>query len=158
MARKTPSDRRLKRFSEEHVLYEIGMLRETAARLQQPPSDVVVRNALIETFGIHLRLVVDFLYEPAREPDDVCAEDYVADVNKWKKARRALARPLKIATRRTDKQIAHLTFKRYRGSAPQKRWNPRSLLDLTRQPLKVFREHALNRRLHRRVRDYIDGL
>lgn len=155
-ARKHPSDRRLRRFSEEHLLYEIGMLWETAARLGSPPADAVTRNALIESFGIHLRLVVDFLYEPARRPDDVCAEDYVADGAKSHRARRRLPRVLRTATRHTDKQVAHLTFKRYRGSAPQKRWTPLRLLDLVRPALRAFREHALTRRLHPNVRQYID--
>ena len=153
--RRSPSGQRLNRFSEEHLLYEIGMLWETAGHLQRPPPDPVVRNALIESFGIHLRLVANFLYEPARKPDDVCAEDYVGDVAKWRRARRALPKALKTATRHTDKQIAHLTFKRYRGSATQKRWNPQRLLTLIRRPLKAFRQHALDRRLHQRVRDYI---
>lgn len=157
-ARAAPSDRRLKRFSQEHLLYEIAMLCEVAARLEQAPGDTVTRNALIEAFGIHLRLIVDFLYEPARRADDVCAEDYVADVNRWRKVRRMLPRRLKTATRHTDKQIAHLTFKRYRGAAPQKRWGPQQLLSLVRPALKSFGQHALNRRLDARVRAYIDQL
>lgn len=44
----------------EHLPYELWMLRETFARLSSPPADAVLCNALIESFCIHARQLIEF--------------------------------------------------------------------------------------------------
>jgi hypothetical protein len=45
----------------QHLTYEIEMLFATQQRLQQGESDRIVRNALIESFCVHARNLIDFL-------------------------------------------------------------------------------------------------
>src|SRR5262245_7531592 len=49
-----------KELFEHHFTYEVWMLIETRSRLLGSVSDVVVRNALIESFCIHARQLIDF--------------------------------------------------------------------------------------------------
>jgi hypothetical protein len=156
--RASPPARRLRRFSEEHLGYEIDMLLAATAALAAPRPQGFAMNALVEVFGVHLRLLIAFVYDEPRRDDDVSAEDYVADVAAWRRARRAMPRALKAARARIDKQIMHLTFKRYRGSAPQKRWTPQRLTSLLVPALRTFREHAARGRLHPGVAQRLDAL
>lgn len=157
MARR--SDRRLARFSREHLGYELWMLGSTGRALQdgEGRDNRIVANMLVESFGMHARNIIEFLYGANRRCDDVGAEEYVTNVNAWIRARGGQPRRLQAATRRAGKQLHHLTLKRYR-SGPRKGWPVvRILMDLER-PLKAFLEHAARPRLHRKVVNLIRTL
>lgn len=64
MARQRPSVERLRRFAEEHLLYEAGMLYEVTVKLmnRHHKDDLIAENALLESFGIHSRNLIDFLW------------------------------------------------------------------------------------------------
>jgi hypothetical protein len=109
----------LRKFS-RHLGYEIDMLVAMATVLAKLPQGAV-RNACVESFGMHSRNLIDFLYpSPNRRPDDVTAEDYVDRAQAWEKARGRMPRKLQRAKVRANEQIAHLTRLRYLGRAPQK--------------------------------------
>ena len=68
MSRMRPSDETLQRAS-DLVFYEIAVLFALARLLiERRCRNEVLRNAVIEAFGIHLRVCYDFLFvEPKRE-------------------------------------------------------------------------------------------
>jgi hypothetical protein len=56
--------KRLRRFAEEHLLYEAGLLYEVTGKLmnRHHRDDLVVENALLESLGVHARNLIDFLW------------------------------------------------------------------------------------------------
>ena len=68
-ARQRPTADRLRRFAEEHLLYEAGMLYEVTGKLmnRHHEEDPVVENTLLESFGVHNRNLIDFLWLTADE-------------------------------------------------------------------------------------------
>lgn len=154
--------RTLRRFSAEHLRYEIGMFVETATVLAQiMPTQVpkVIKNALVESFAIHVRNLIEFLYLPANpKSDDVTADHYVDNIPAWHAARGKMPKDLVRAKRRANKQIAHLTRARYQGQARQKQWNLLRLRDLLVPRLKKFARHASPRKIAPVVRSLIESL
>lgn len=120
------STSKLKR-SAEHVFYEIWMFLEVThnlARLPQTPQYQFIRNAYLECFATHLRNLLEFFYIPQNkrhQADDILAEDYLKDSRTFKRNRTPFSQ-LKYATRRVDKQIAHLTYHRNRYNKRTKPW------------------------------------
>jgi hypothetical protein len=105
-----------------HLLYEIEML-AGAARLISGSArstegiaedDRIRLQALIEARFMHARSLMRFLYPTAgARPDDMCAEDYVADgatlPAKWEGFDQDL--------KRIDQELAHLTYERSTAGA-----------------------------------------
>ncbi|MGB9765781.1 MAG: hypothetical protein ACPLZD_10580, partial [Candidatus Saccharicenans sp.] len=46
----------------------------------------VINNILVESFVIHMRNIINFLYQHGKR-DDVTARDFVIDPNKWEEQR-----------------------------------------------------------------------
>jgi hypothetical protein len=94
----------------DDVNYEMRMLRECSQRLRRPPHDPVLRNALIESYLLHLRNLFHFLgvreqrHERGR---DVLAEHFVVP---WKRPDCPAA--LRGQMDRVNKRLAHLTYER----------------------------------------------
>jgi hypothetical protein len=124
MARAKVPDDKLRRFAEEHVLYEAGMLHSLTVKLfnRHHKDDPVVENGLLESFTVHVRLVRDFLYvdEPRRHTD-AAAADYFDD-DTWQKARPALSERLAGVNERVGKEIAHLSYRRLDLDEEAKGW------------------------------------
>lgn len=110
MARQAPSADRLRRFADEHLLYEPGMLHDLTVKLmnRHHRDDPVVENALLESFGIHSRNLIDFLWlgRPMKDTDAI-ASDYVID---WKAP--AMSERLSGVKDRVGKEMVHLSYKR----------------------------------------------
>lgn len=143
--------RRLSRFSERHLRYEIDMLFATGQALHRTRPGFV-QYALLESFALHLRALIEFPYGEKRQDDDVGAEEYVADEKAWLRDRKALPRRLAAARTRANKQMAHLTLKRYQ-TGPRKAWPVGQLMRDIAVPLGVFAKHAVRSRLHPTVRN-----
>jgi hypothetical protein len=99
----------------EHVLYEAEMLVGIWPALnagQFGPDHVnVIRNALVEAFAVHARGLSDFLFCEPRE-DDAAAEQFFGP-GEWVALRgEDLSPELQAVRRRTNKEIAHLTYSR----------------------------------------------
>jgi hypothetical protein len=93
----------------EHLPYEIDMLRETY-RLLTPttPATDVYKNALIEAFCVHARSLLDFFMYRKRETDVVAsnfATGFIPQLND-------VIEPLKTLKLKLNKQIFHLTKSR----------------------------------------------
>lgn len=111
---------RLRRFAEEHLLYEAGMLYEVTGKLmnRHHEDDLVVENALLESLGIHSRNLIDFLWldKPPKDTDAI-ASDYVDD---WKA--QAMSKRLSGVKDRVGKEMVHLSYNRLDVPDDEKGW------------------------------------
>jgi hypothetical protein len=111
------SNAQLTDYSAEHLLYELQLFvwagRELGRREVQGP----LRSALIESFVIHLRNLVDFFFTARGHDDDVVAADFYPDWNK------AISARLKDARERANRELSHLTLGRKSGLHPDKSWD-----------------------------------
>lgn len=94
-------------FLAEHYLYELNMLRAAHALLPRMATQALA-NALIESFVVHARNLMDFFLSAPRG-DDAVAAHFTADGTFAAAATRAVPKDLRI---RLNKQIAHLTYSR----------------------------------------------
>jgi len=104
------------------VNYEMTMLRECSERLRPPPSDPVLKNALIESYLLHLRNLFHFLgvrEQGHRRGTDVLAAHFVEP---WKPPDCPAA--LRGQMDRVNKRLAHLTYERPMMSD---QWDERAL-------------------------------
>ena len=73
----------------------------------------VLNNTIIESFGIHVRALLDFFYGKAKYDDDVIAEQFFGEPNEWVCIRPPKTHDeLKQIRDRVNKEIAHLTYAR----------------------------------------------
>lgn len=100
----------------EHYVYEINMLRTTYHALNSPRLLLIsgdtfswcVKNALIEAFSIHARVLLDFYLCNPRN-DDVVATDFTVPGATVGSNTAGLPSDLKV---KINKQVAHLTATR----------------------------------------------
>jgi len=126
--RKQRSDEELVAVS-EHLLYEIQMLFGTAQALSTVgPSNGkdsriwATRNALLESFTIHARILLYFLYSAKPRPSDVIAEDFFDNGSTWLQKRPAKSQLLTTIHSRVGKEVAHLTYVRLDVTSEDKQW------------------------------------
>ncbi|NQU77186.1 hypothetical protein HQ544_00660 [Candidatus Falkowbacteria bacterium] len=94
--------------------YEICMFRETCKELfSGTRRSQFWRNLLVESFALHMRVLIDFFYSDERKyDDDIVAQDLLPDDVRWKELRPPLIKLLKEAKTKADKQLAHLSCNR----------------------------------------------
>lgn len=106
----------------EHIVYEIMMFHGTVLKLVANPQDQFEKNILLESFAIHSRNLFDFFYSKKKQKDDISYEDFIARKMEFK-SRRTKKRILKNLTKKTNKQIAHLSYSRNNYNRITKGWN-----------------------------------
>jgi hypothetical protein len=118
--RTPPSADRLRRFAEEHLLYEAGMLRAVTGKLmnRHHAEDQVVENALLMSFGVHNRNLIDFLWldQPMKDTDAL-ARDWV---DAWEAP--AMSEHLAKVKNRVGKEMVHLSYNRLDVPDDEKGW------------------------------------
>ena len=94
-----------------------------------PPSsdeyEIALRNALIESYAVHLRSLLDFFFldKPNRKKTDVIAADYFEDPNEWIENRPEMSQgQLQGIKDRVSKEVAHITINRIDKSPSDKIW------------------------------------
>jgi len=129
MTKKKRSTQEL-RDASEHLDYEILMLSSVAHALD---SGVAVlspmNNALIESFVIHLRNLMEFLWPEKPTNDMVVATDYFDDPDYWPKRLGPMPTRLRSARIRAAKEIAHLSYDRIKLTEDKKAWQYVDLLN-----------------------------
>lgn len=125
------TDEFLAAYFDDHLLYEIQMfvgsnrfLTDDAYRIRCDANDEqFVVNMLVEVFAIHFRNLIGFFYGDLGtvRPDDVLAVDY-CEHRVWETRRPLKSESLKVAEKRANKQVAHLTSRRHLADHPEKRW------------------------------------
>lgn len=122
MNRKQRSQDQLQRAS-DHLHYEIWMFKSLAYGLASGISGQgVINNALLESFTIHARILLDFLYAEQPKKDDVIAEDFFDDPKQWLNVRSKKSEKVKFVHKRVGKEIAHLTYARQDVTPETKPW------------------------------------
>jgi len=124
MRRKRRSDEVL-RAASDHLCYEYWMFRELTAGLAtgtiQPGW---LHNALVESWVVHLRAIVDFVFPPKSvNPDDVVAADFFDRPSDWEAALPAMSEALTRGRRRAAKEIVHLSYRRIGINHEDKQWH-----------------------------------
>jgi hypothetical protein len=105
-------------------------------------------NALIESFVIHVRCVLDFLYAPKnRRDDDVIAQDYFDDPTEWENLRPPMSANLEKARDRAGKEMAHLTYARLDVTPEAKPWRFVELTNEISDVLGVFLKNVDHNKL-----------
>jgi hypothetical protein len=102
----------------------------------------VLGNALVESFVLHVRVLIEFLYSGTPRSDDGIAADLVRDQAEWLKARGNLTPLLKEVKRRADKEIAHMTLARLGLHEAARDWGIRKVHAEISTPLALFIEQV----------------
>jgi len=101
------------RSASDALYYELLMLDVTAKVLSSEATrGSSLGGAILESFLVHLRNMIDFLYLPKCNKDDILAEDFFADPEDWMKLHPKQGMILKAAKKRINKLLAHLTYSR----------------------------------------------
>jgi hypothetical protein len=79
VTRERPCANRLGQFAEERLLYDAGMLDEVTEKLmnRHHEDDSVLQDALLESFGVHNRNLIDFLSDRPMKDTDAIARDWI---------------------------------------------------------------------------------
>lgn len=145
------TDGELKERTREHIVYEVEMLLKIKELyLTGFPIDpgYVLRMAFIESFAIHLRNLINFLYPDSDYPTDIYAKHFFATPSGWDDVKPKLPANLKEARRRANKEVGHLTLERISGTIdPSKEWKMDELTDEIVPILKLFSSSANKKKL-----------
>jgi len=142
MSRTERTDEELKK-AVGHLRYEIGMLGYTARQLLSgEPRCEPASNVLIESYGIHCRVLTAFLYKKKDGDDGIVARDYLAKDYDWEKKVGKQPDELKDAYERVNKWLAHLTTKRINESPCKREWHPEKEVPKIKKALLKFSEEA----------------
>lgn len=109
--------------SSGHLHYEYSML-IGLANVQSTGDfgEGIINNALLESFTVHSRVLLHFLYSRNPREDDVIAEDFLDDEDKWLSIRPQKSGTLDAIHPRVGKEVAHLTYARQDVTPETKPW------------------------------------
>ncbi len=123
MKRKQRTEEELQKAS-EHLFYEFWMFTSLARGMASGIfNEGIISNALLESFTIHARVLLDFLFSENPRSDDVIAEDYIPSQSDWVKIKGSKSEILKDIHKRVGKEVAHLTYYRQKVTLDAKIWN-----------------------------------
>ena len=123
----------------EHLLYERNMLLSLANGISSGiAGNSIINNALIESFAIHVRNLIDFFWSDKPKNDHVIAEDFFEDKNDWFTKRPQLSSLLKNSRIRSHKEIAHLSYDRLRVQKSEKNWQVNEIVKDIEKAFKIF--------------------
>jgi hypothetical protein len=140
--KRTPDE--LRRISED-LHYEVQMLLGSAQGLDpETTAEGTLHNALVESFAIHLRNMLDFLWpdKPKRKSDWVIAADFFSSPSDWEKLRPEISQLLVVSRVRAAKEIAHLTYARLAVDPEQKDWDVRQIANEVTRVVEKFIRHV----------------
>lgn len=162
-SRKVLSDPDLQAYSRDHLLYEITMMvncaqiLRTSLQSSSPELARALTNAIIESFAIHVRNLVDFLYPGVNiHGDDVIADDFFPR-GKRPATFPTLSSILEVARKRAHKQVSHLTTGRLSGISPRKEWRHTELVTEVLKILVQLAKDASPNKLDQTVFEFISA-
>src|SRR2546426_9248846 len=101
------------RAASEHLHYEAWMFTTLARALATGVfGQGAIANAILESFTVHARALLDFLYAEHPWSDDIIAEDFFTTPEQWVSVRGDMPPSLQEVNRRVGKEISHLTYAR----------------------------------------------
>ncbi len=142
MNRKKRNEEELQKAS-EHLFYEIWMFTSLAKGMASGIfNEGIINNALLESFTVHARILLDFLFAEKPKEDDVIAEDYFSSPDEWSNIREIKSEQLKNIHARVGKEIAHLTYVRQTISPELKGWRFLEIANEINSVFNSFRAHV----------------
>jgi hypothetical protein len=121
----------LKDYAEKHLQYEVDMLTWSAGILaflarqnNKGYLSWTINNGLLNTFAIHARNLIDFLYSRSRGkdyPTDIIIQDYASDSDVSSHLI-GISPLLEEALIKANKQVAHLSMERIDYENTGKEW------------------------------------
>ena len=144
MGRKKRTPDELRRIS-ENLHHEVQMLLGSAHGLDPDTSaEGTLHNALVESFAIHLRNMLDFLWpdKPKRKSDWVIAADFFPSPSDWEKLCPEISQLLLDSRVRAAKEIAHLTYACLAVDPEQKDWDVRQIANEVTRVVEKFIRHV----------------
>ena len=132
----------LKQASED-LHYEWDMLKSVAqAMVMNFAGAGVLNNAMLESFAVHVRSLIFFLFPENAKTDDVLATHFVSDPAAFETARGVKSEILKKAQARAGKEVAHLTYERLKVTAETKPWRFVEIATEVNRVMKIFLQDA----------------
>lgn len=136
-----------------HVIYEIKMLIETS---QMEGKNCNQHNAILESFLIHTRNLIDFLWRNPKYPDDVSVNDFLND--DFLELSDEIHKDL---TNKISKHLAHITYTRNKPKE-NKGWEKEKILNIVHQRLDEFfcrvDKDLLGEEWHNGFKDYWNSI
>ncbi len=124
--------------------YEIRHLHYAFRMIFKAKDDIYLKNIFIESFLIHWRNLIDFLYKSSKnKDDDILSIDYVNDVKRWEEKRGKKTRYLIEEHNDVNKYLAHITYKRIEAL---KQWEFSQMLEELIRKFRMFVEHVSEER------------
>jgi hypothetical protein len=111
----------------KHLLYEIEMFAGTVRMLnvvhdmEASEARTILRNALLESWALHLRNLLSFLYDTRAGAGDAIALDFLG--GGWKEKRGPKGDVLRMAHAKASKEMAHLSYLRAELRDDQREWH-----------------------------------
>ena len=116
--------------------YEVWMLRSLANILDIDNKGTgVIHNALVESFLIHARILIEFLYKDQPYQDTVRASQYFTSKSPWKSIQPPKTELLEKTEKDAHKYLAHLTYTRLQE---KKQWPYIKIANDIKAVLQVF--------------------
>jgi hypothetical protein len=126
----------------EHIAYEWEQLHRSAQLLRHRPAGQDQngeRQALIESFAIHARNLIEFLHLDRTYPTDVRATDFLASGHPWPTTSSSgLAGLMAKVFVQANKQIAHLSIDRARAAPMDFDWAIDDIIDELEKKMALF--------------------
>jgi len=163
------TDAELSDYADRHMKYEIDMLIWTASILiplrglsDLAPIPRIVHDSLLNSFAIHARNLVDFLYirddrERHDRATDVIVQDYV-DAETLSDALPDITPALSMVNQKANKQVAHLTLERIDYEREGKGWNIGQIVEDLTAALRSLSTHFPESRMSEVRRSQLQGL
>ena len=99
------------------------MFYETIFRLALKQQDQVIAFALLESFGIHATIILNFMFNITNDKNDAIASHYLLDKDAWKRISSKYRKELNFIFIRRNKELAHLSYERRNVKQSEKQWN-----------------------------------
>lgn len=104
-----------------------------------PPSDVAAKNAILEAFVIHTRVLIGFFFDDTPRTDDAVAGDFFFDSGiEWTAIRGSIPTQLDKIKARAGKEVAHLTYARLSVTPESKGWDIQSITSEIDSTVRLF--------------------
>ena len=136
------SKEQLRIFSGEHLYYEIVMLYGVTHLLQRGVRDLLIYNALLESFVIHSSVILDFFYKLPLNLDEAKAVHYIKDREDWKKALPPYNKYFIKFNKKRNSEVMHLSYRRLAVLPFDKKWNSSKLVKDIGKIVDLFLDHA----------------
>src|SRR5690349_9798581 len=106
------TDQQLLDFSKEHLLYELNIFQWLADAIPKTQKSFQL-SAYLESFTVHLRALIAFLYQQPCRDGDIVAGDFFDTHGPWTSG--AVPKILDDARTRMNKEVGHITIDRKSG-------------------------------------------